>query len=46
VRWQLRNKKAVDEFQEQARTAGENRSVAQQVVRAINEEHRRFAPEA
>lgn len=40
VRWQLRNKKSVDEFQEKARTAGENRSVAQQVVRAVNEERR------
>ncbi|HEX3738091.1 MAG TPA: trypsin-like peptidase domain-containing protein [Terriglobales bacterium] len=40
VRWQLRNKKAVDEFHKQARTAGENRSVAQQVVTAVNEERR------
>jgi serine protease Do len=40
VRWQLRNKKSVDEFQEKARTARENRGVAQQVVRAVNEERR------
>jgi serine protease Do len=40
VRWQLRNKTAVDELQEQVRTAEENRSVAQQVVTAVNEERR------
>jgi DNA-binding response OmpR family regulator/S1-C subfamily serine protease len=40
VRWQLRNKHAIDEFRQQGRTAEENRNVAQQVVTAVNEERR------
>jgi response regulator RpfG family c-di-GMP phosphodiesterase len=40
VRWQLRNKHAIDEFRQQERTAEENRNVAQRVVTAVNEEHR------
>ncbi len=40
LRWQLRNKHAVDQFQQQALAAQENRSVAQQVVTAVNEERR------
>lgn len=40
VRWQLRNKTVTDEFQQQARTAEENRNVAQQVVSAVHEERR------
>jgi len=40
VRWQLRNKHAIDEFRQLGRTAEENRNVAQQVVTAVNEERR------
>lgn len=40
VRWQLRNRKSVEEFRQQARSAEANRSVAQQVVTAVNEERR------
>ena len=40
VRWQLRNKRVVDGFQQQARSAEENRSVAQQVVTAVDQERR------
>jgi len=40
VRWQLRNKTAFDELQRQTRTAEENRTVAQQVVTAVNDERR------
>src|SRR5215469_13515871 len=40
VRWQLRNKTAFDELQQQTRTAEENRNVAQQVVTAVNDERR------
>ena len=40
VRSQLRNKTAFDELQQQARTANENRDVAQQVVTAVNQERR------
>ena len=38
VRWQLRNKHAVEQFQQQALTVEESRNVAQQVVTAVNEE--------
>lgn len=40
VRWQLRNKTAFDQLEQQARTADENRDVAQQVVTAVNDERR------
>jgi DNA-binding response OmpR family regulator/S1-C subfamily serine protease len=40
VRWQLRNKHAIEEFRQQARKVEENREVAQQVVTAVNEERR------
>ena len=40
VRWQLRDRAAFAELQQQARTAEENRSVAQQVVTAVNDERR------
>lgn len=40
VRWQLRNKTAFDQLQEQTRTADENRDVAQQLVTAVNDERR------
>jgi DNA-binding response OmpR family regulator/S1-C subfamily serine protease len=40
VRWQLRDKRNIDEFQQRARTAEENRRAAEQVVGAVNEEHR------
>ena len=40
VRLQLKNKHAIDEIQQQARTAEENRNVAQEVVSAVNEERR------
>lgn len=40
VRWQLRNKTAFDNLQQQAQTAEENRNVAQQVVTAVNDERR------
>jgi DNA-binding response OmpR family regulator len=40
VRWQLRNKHAIDEFRQQERTAEANRDAAHQVVTAVNEEHR------
>lgn len=40
VRLQLRNKHALEEFQQQARTDEENRNVAQQVVTAVREERR------
>jgi DNA-binding response OmpR family regulator len=40
VRWQLRNKHAIEEFQQQVGTVEENRNVAQQVVSAVNEERR------
>jgi DNA-binding response OmpR family regulator len=40
VRWQLRNKTAVDGLQQQVRTAEENREVAQQVVTAVDQERR------
>jgi serine protease Do len=40
VRWQLRNKTAFDELHQQARTADENRSVAQQVLTAVSDERR------
>jgi DNA-binding response OmpR family regulator len=40
VRWQLRNKTAFDQLQQQTRTSEENRNVAQQVVTAVNDERR------
>jgi serine protease Do len=40
VRWQLRNKTAIDQLQQQVRTSDENRDVARQVVTAVNEERR------
>lgn len=40
VRWQLRNKAAIDQLQEQVRTAEDNRNVAREVVTAVNEERR------
>lgn len=40
VRSQLRNKSLVDEFRDRLRIAEENRSGAQQVVTAVNEERR------
>jgi len=40
VRWQLRNRHAVEEFRQQAHTVEENRNVAQQVVAAVSEERR------
>ena len=39
VRWQLRNRHAIDEFRQQA-SAAENRNAAQQVLTAVNEERR------
>ena len=40
VRWQLRNKHAVEEFKQRARTVEESRNAAQQVVTAVSEERR------
>jgi DNA-binding response OmpR family regulator len=40
VRWQLRDKRAIDELRQQARTVEENRNVAQQVVSAVSQERR------
>jgi DNA-binding response OmpR family regulator/S1-C subfamily serine protease len=40
VRWQLRDKHAVDQLREQASTIEENRSVAVQVASAVKEERR------
>src|ERR1700745_652257 len=40
VRWQLRNRHAIDEFRHLASTVEENRKAAQQVVGAVSEEHR------
>jgi DNA-binding response OmpR family regulator len=40
VRQQLKNKRALEELQKQARSVEENRSVAQQVVSVVNEERR------
>lgn len=40
VRWQLRNKRTVDESRQQVRAAADNRSVTQQVVTAVNQERR------
>ena len=40
VRSQLRNKSVADEFRDRLRLAEENRSTAQQVVTAVNEERR------
>lgn len=38
VRWQLRNKHAIEGYRQEARKGEENQSVAQQVVTAVNEE--------
>src|SRR6202158_6117420 len=40
VRWQLRNRHAIEEFRRQAHTVEENRNAAQQVVAAVSEEQR------
>lgn len=40
VRWQLRNKHAIDEMRLQASTIEQNRNVAEQVVAAVKEERR------
>jgi hypothetical protein len=40
VRWQLRNKHAIEEFRQQARAVEENRSIARHVVTAVREERR------
>jgi S1-C subfamily serine protease/CheY-like chemotaxis protein len=40
VRWQLRNRHAIEEFRQQAHTVEENRHAAQQVVAAVSEEQR------
>ena len=40
VRWQLRNRHAVEEFRQQANTIEENRNAARQVVAAVSEEQR------
>jgi len=40
VRWQLRNRNAIEEFRQQAHTVEENRNAAQQVVAAVSEEQR------
>ncbi len=40
VRWQMRNKHAIDELRQQASTVEQNRNVAEQVVAAVEEERR------
>jgi len=40
MRWQLRDKHAIDEFRRQERTSAENRNAAQQVVTAVSEQRR------
>jgi DNA-binding response OmpR family regulator len=40
VRWQLRNRQAIDQLRQQASTIEENRNVADQVVSAVKEERR------
>jgi DNA-binding response OmpR family regulator/S1-C subfamily serine protease len=40
VRWQLRNRHAIEEFRQQAHRVEENRNAAQQVVAAVCEEQR------
>jgi S1-C subfamily serine protease/CheY-like chemotaxis protein len=40
VRWQLRNRHAIEEFRQQAHTVEENHHAAQQVVAAVSEEQR------
>jgi DNA-binding response OmpR family regulator len=40
LRWQLRNRHALEEFRQQAHTVEENRNAAQQVVAAVSEEQR------
>jgi serine protease Do len=40
VRWQLRNKRTIEEFRQQAHRVEENRDVGKQVVAAVSEERR------
>jgi S1-C subfamily serine protease/CheY-like chemotaxis protein len=40
VRWQLRNRHAIEELRQHAHTVEENRNAAQQVVAAVSEEQR------
>jgi len=40
VRWQLRSKRTIEEFRQQAHTVEENQDVAKQVVAAVREERR------
>jgi S1-C subfamily serine protease/CheY-like chemotaxis protein len=40
LRWQLRNRHAIEEFRQQARMVEKNYTAAQQVVAAVNEEQR------
>jgi CheY-like chemotaxis protein len=40
VRWQLRSKKALDDVRQQVRLVEENRTAAEQVVTAVNQERR------
>jgi serine protease Do len=42
VRWQLRNRHAIEELRLEAHTVEENRNAAQQVVAAVSEEQRRL----
>src|SRR5262252_2089728 len=40
VRWQLRSKRTIEEFRQQAHTVKENQDVAKQVVTAVRQERR------
>ena len=40
VRWQLQDKRTIENLRQQARAVEENRAVAQQVVNAVNDERR------
>ena len=42
VRWQLRSRRTIEEFRQQAHTVKENQDVARQVVAAVSEERRTF----
>jgi DNA-binding response OmpR family regulator len=42
VRWQLRSKRTIEEFRQQAHTVKENQDVAKQVVTAVSQERRTF----
>src|SRR4029434_6987311 len=42
VRWQLRNKRTIEEFRRQAHAVKENQDAARQVVAAVSEERRTF----